>query len=56
MPSKPLPGGLALLNFDPSATGPMMDLGKQDGLNVIKLGEGAMFDMLHSWGSDEGLR
>jgi hypothetical protein len=43
MPSKSLPGGLSLLDFAPSATTPMINLGKADAQKAISLGEGTMY-------------
>ena len=43
MPTAPTAGGLNMLNFNPSNTKPMIELGKQDAANAIKMGEGKTF-------------
>jgi len=53
MPSKPLPGILALLELGAGATVPMIERGKEDAQKAINLGAGAMYDILHRWGGNE---
>ena len=49
MPSAPIAGGLDMLNFNPSNTKPMIELGKQDAANAVKLGEGKSFQLLETY-------
>jgi len=53
MPSKPLPGILALLELDAGTTGPMIERGKEDAQKAVSLGAGAMYEILHRWGGNE---
>lgn len=49
-PSQPLPGSLQMLNFDNTTnTWPMQMLGRLDGENAIKDGEGYMFGQMLEW-------
>jgi hypothetical protein len=56
MPSTPLPDGLHLLNFNPSATQFMIDLGKADAKKHVEMGEGYMFDLVRHWGGNEEIK
>lgn len=56
-PSTPLPGGLAILNFDNStSTWGMQMKGRLDGENAIKTGEGFFFNKMMEWGKNETVR
>ena len=56
-PSEPLPSGLNLLNFDNETnTWPMQMLGRLDGENAMKDGEGMMFSKFKEWGSNTTLQ
>jgi hypothetical protein len=49
-PSTPLPGGLAILNFNnQTSTFPMQMMGRLDGENAIKQGEGFMFGKMEEY-------
>ena len=56
-PSQGMPGGLQMLNFDnTTSTWPMQMLGRLDGENAIKDGEGFMFGRIKEWGADRQLQ
>lgn len=56
-PSEPLPGGLSLLRFDNNtSTWPMQMLGRLDGENAIKDGEGFMFAKFDEWNNTPTLK
>ena len=49
-PSEPLPGGVAIINFDnTTSTWPMQMIGRLDGENALKDGEGFMFNKMKEW-------
>lgn len=48
-PTGPMPGGLGMLNFNPSNTKPMIELGKKDAANAIVMGEGKGFELLETY-------
>mmetsp|Transcript_17536 Transcript_17536/g.29580 ORF Transcript_17536/g.29580 Transcript_17536/m.29580 type:complete len:266 (+) Transcript_17536:329-1126(+) len=57
MPSEPLKGGLNLLNFDNSTnTYSMQMLGRLDGQNAQKAGEGFYFQKMDEWRDTPGLQ
>lgn len=49
MPSQPISGGLDMLNFNPSNTKPMIELGKTDAANAINLGAGHAFKAMEEY-------
>lgn len=49
MPSKPIGGGLDMLNFSPANTKPLIELGKADAANAINLGNGESFKLLERY-------
>merc|ERR1712086_146054 len=56
-PSQPLPGSLQMLNFDNTTnTWPMQMLGRLDGENAIKDGEGFMFGQMLEWEESPDLK
>ena len=46
-----MPGGLAMLNFNPSNTKPMVEMGKKDAANAIAMGVGKGFELLENYKS-----
>lgn len=56
-PSQPLPGSLQMLNFDNTTnTWPMQMLGRLDGENAVKDGEGFMFSKMSEWAHSPDLQ
>jgi hypothetical protein len=56
-PSTPLPGGLALLNFNnATSTFPMQMQGRLDGENAYKQGEGFMFNVMEEYRASPDLQ
>jgi len=49
MPSAPIASGLDMLNFNPSNTKPMIELGEKDAASAINLGSGKSFDLLETY-------
>ena len=46
-----MPGGLSMLNFNPSNTKPMIELGKKDAASAISMGVGKGFELLEKYRS-----
>jgi len=56
-PSQPLPGSLQMLNFDNTTnTWPMQMLGRLDGENALKDGDGFMFGKMKQWSDSADLQ
>ena len=56
-PSEPLASGLGILNFENStSTYPMQMQGRKDGKDIIKLGEGFMFQKVRDWHENQAIR
>lgn len=56
-PATPLASGLGILDADNStSTFPMQLLGRQDGADAVKAGEGFMFRHMDKWNNDEAIR
>ena len=49
MPSGKVASGFNMINFNPSNTKPMIELGKKDAAKILTLGEGFMFGMLENY-------
>lgn len=49
IPTGKVASGLDMINFNPSNTQPMIELGKKDAANAIKLGEGRAFELLETY-------
>ncbi len=49
MPSGKVASGIRMIDFNPSNTKPMIELGKSDAAKLLKLGEGFMFRMLETY-------
>ena len=49
MPSGKVASGLRMIDFNPSNTKPMIELGKKDAAKILGLGEGFMFSMLDAY-------
>ena len=49
IPTGPVANGLNMINFNPSNTKPMLELGKKDAANAIALGEGVSFDIFEEY-------
>ncbi|CDW71375.1 patatin-like phospholipase family protein [Stylonychia lemnae] len=49
LPTGPVANGLNMINFNPSNTVPMIELGKKDAANAIKLGEGKGFELFEQY-------
>jgi len=56
-PTEPLPTGLGILNFDnTTATFPMQMVGRLDGENAVKSGEGFVMKKIKEWRSSAALK
>jgi hypothetical protein len=56
-PSTPLPGGLAILDFNnQTSTFPMQMQGRLDGENAVKLGEGFMFGKMEEYRNSKDIQ
>jgi len=53
VPSESLADGLDKLKFDNETMGPMIEVGKKDAENTLKMGENRVFGMLNEWSQDE---
>jgi len=56
-PSEPLASGLGILNFNNfTSTYPMQMVGRIDGENAVKQGEGYMFNKMKEWDASKELK
>jgi len=55
-PSQPIASGLGILNFNNfTSTFPMQMVGRIDGENAVKQGEGFMFEKMKEWDNSKEL-
>ncbi len=49
MPSGKVASGFKMIDFNPSNTKPMIELGKKDAAKIVSLGDGFMFNQLEAY-------
>ena len=49
VPTGPVASGLGMINFNPEVTKPMIELGKKDAADALKLTEGRGFELLEKY-------